>query len=345
MSKLAKYALRYGLSLGLGAVFIYWALQGIELDQLWRAATSLEWGWLGLITLSVLASLLVRAWRWLVLLAPFAPGIGLYNASLALAVGYSANVFIPRSGEALRVLSLHWTRGATITPLLGTVLLERILDVIWLLIFIGLSLLLLPSQLVQAYPWLGLFTLIALVGCVVALGGLVLICVYRRAVRIWLSQRLEPRYPRLGGKINRILAAFLDGLTTLHRPAAYLQLFVSSALLNLIYVAINYWAFLGMGLGLDFGAALVVMTVSTFGIIVPTPGGMGSYHLFFAQSLRVLYGSDQTVGLACALLVHGWTTAIYLVLGIPALLWQYWHRASRPTNPDPGPRSHFSDTP
>ena len=331
MANTAKYVLRYGLSFGLGALFIYWALQGIELDQLWISTTSLNGFWLLLISLSVLLSLVIRAWRWLVLLAPFAPHIGLFHATLALAIGYTANVFIPRSGEALRVLSLGWARGVSIPPVLGTVLLERILDVIWLLLFIGLSLLLLPARLAQAYPWLGPITLVALAGCVLVLCSLVLVCIYRQSTRAWLQQRLEPRYPRIGGKIDHILEVFLDGLTTLHHPAAYLQLVVSSALLNLIYVAINYWAFLGLELGLNFGAALVVMTVSTFGIILPTPGGMGSYHLFFAQSLRVLYGSDQTTGLACAVLVHGWTTLIYLVLGGPALIWQYTHRAEKLT--------------
>jgi uncharacterized membrane protein YbhN (UPF0104 family) len=73
------------------------------------------------------------------------------------------------------------------------------------------------------------------------------------------------------------------------------------------------------------------MTLSSFGVILPTPGAAGSYHLFFSKALVALYDVPQSAALACATAVHAIATVTYLALGGPALLWQRRRRLASST--------------
>ena len=120
--------LRYIVSLGLMAVFLYWAFEGIEPRSLWRAIAGTSVTWVAVLVFTALVTLALRAWRWRVLMRPFTTDVSLWDASVALAICYAGNVVVPRSGEALRALSLYWVRGTKIGSVLGTVVVERTLD-------------------------------------------------------------------------------------------------------------------------------------------------------------------------------------------------------------------------
>ena len=94
--------------------------------------------WAAVICVATLGTLVLRAWRWMVLMRPFAPQVSNLNASLALAICYAANVIVPRSGEVLRCVSLKWTTGASISALMATIVVERILDLFWLIVLFWL---------------------------------------------------------------------------------------------------------------------------------------------------------------------------------------------------------------
>ena len=136
-----------------------------------------------------------------------------------------------------------------------------------------------------------------------------------------------------GERAFEILETFISGLSVLRQqPTAYLEILVSSILLNAAYVFIVYVAFIGMDLhqiyDLDAAAALVIMAISSIGVIIPTPGAIGSYHLLFGEALHRLYTVPLATALACATLTHALATLTYILLGGPTLLWQ-WHRSQR----------------
>ena len=70
------------------------------------------------------------------------------------------------------------------------------------------------------------------------------------------------------------------------------------------------------------------MAISSIGVIIPTPGAIGSYHLFFSEALHRLYTVPLPTALACATLTHALANLTYVLLGGPTLLWQ-WHRSRR----------------
>jgi hypothetical protein len=71
---------------------------------------------------------------------------------------------------------------------------------------------------------------------------------------------------------------------------------------------------------------LVIMAVSSIGVVVPTPAGAGSYHFFYGQSLHVLFAVPVAAAMACATAVHAVANITYVVVGVPTLLAQRRHR-------------------
>lgn len=322
-----KQIIQYLLSFGLMGLFLYWAFSGTDPDQLWQAITNISVSWVALIFITTLGTLIIRSWRWTVLMRPFAPQVSIFDASIALAICYAANVAIPRSGEVLRCVSLKWTRGANISAIMATVVVERILDLFWLIIYVGAALVILRERINEEFPWMETASILAMAGCIAGLVGLVLVSIYQKKALAKIRPSLHWVSPKLAGPIVNILETFIGGLSALQRPTAYLEIIISSILLNTGYVLIIYEAFLGMGFDekyhLDGAAALVIMAISSIGVIAPTPGAAGSYHLFFSKALHQLYLVPLNAALACATLAHALATLTYIMIGGPALLWQW----------------------
>ena len=328
MNSTLKKGIQYFTSLGLACLFLYWAFADKDLSQLWDSITNIQLQWVAVITIITLGTLTIRAWRWQVLLKPFAPQVRTADATLALAICYAANVFIPRSGEVLRTISLKWTRKTAISPVLATVVVERIMDFFWLIVFIGLALIIQRESINEAFPSLEIASILVLALSTAALIALLILSVYKeRAVRL-IRPGLESLFPaQLAARTLNLLNTFIEGLGSLQNPLAYVQIVVSSLLLNTGYVLIIYYTFMSMELsttyGLGFYAAVVIMAISSLGVVVPTPGGMGSYHIAFALPLQQIYGLPEIEALACATLAHALATLTYLFIGGPALFFQW----------------------
>ncbi len=327
MSQTLKKTIQYSISFGLMGLLLYWAFANQDPRELWRTIAKISYSWVIIITVVTLCTLFLRAWRWTVLMRPFAPQVRIIDASLALAICYASNVAIPRSGELLRAISLKWTRQAQLSPVLATVVVERILDMFWLIVFIGLSLLVQRGPINAAFPILEVASIVVMAACLVALICLALISIYRERALEKIRPILMTVSPSLAERVLGLLRTFIEGLEALQSPVAYAQIIISSLLLNAGYVLIIYATFCGMGFdtayGLGMPAALVIMAISSLGVIVPTPGAAGSYHIAFSVALQRLYHLPEMQALACATLAHALATLTYIAIGGPALLVQW----------------------
>lgn len=325
-SRALKAFLSYAFSLTLAAIFICWAFEGIDLTTIWQAARQSSTGWLAMIVLTTLCTVAIRAWRWVVLLKGVTRVVTVTDATLALAICYSANIVAPRAGEAARALSLKWQRDVSVSATLGTVVVERILDMVWLIFFVGLSLSVIPSRLETEYPLLVSGSLLMLGGCALLVALLAYACATGESGIEIVEVQLSRISARIAGPATEILRKFVVGLTSVSGKGAYVRIFVSSAILNAGYVLIIYESFYAFGLhqshSLGAAAALVVMAISSIGIVIPVQGGIGAYHFLFANTLETLYSVDAAAALACATVVHALGNITYLTIGVPALLLQ-----------------------
>ena len=320
--------IRYVLSLALMFILLYWAFFDQDLSEIWFQLRSIPFFWITTITLLTFTTLWIRALRWRIMLRSFASNVSALDGVWALSICYAANVVVPRSGEFLRAVSLKWSRSVPVSPTLATVVVERILDVLWLIFCIGAALLLERKLINQAFPVIETLSLIALAGCSLLLLFLMAVSYYRSSALNYIEPLIEKMGSKIADPLNRILRTFVDGLESLKSPSAHVKMTLSSIFLNSGYILIIYALFASMGFtekyGLNLTSAIVIMAISSLGFVVPTPGGAGSYHLIFSMALHKIYNIPEPLALACATISHGLATITYLGIGGPALVIQWY---------------------
>jgi uncharacterized protein (TIRG00374 family) len=270
-----------------------------------------------------LIAFISRAFRWKLLIEPLGYSPSLKNTIYSLMVGYFANLALPRLGEVTRCGSLSKAESIPFTGLLGTVIIERIVDVLSLLICLFLALILEYKRLENfldtnilhpfANKWKQLVqSPLILVGLIIFVGILCLLFFY-------FIKRSRQR--RRESKITLLIRDLIRGLASiskLKRPWLF------------IFHSIFIWvlAFLGMYVcffalpstsQLGLNAALLLLVSAGLGMAAPVQGGIGAFHLLVSQGL-MLYGLSQQDGLAFATIVHSLSLVLVIVFGIISML-------------------------
>ena len=308
------------LSLALGGGLLWLALRGADLGAVRAALAGGAWGWLVPFVGVGLASVALRAWRWGLLLDAL-PGqagrVPLRLTSASVAIGYLVNYAAPRLGEVARTANVARRAPASFSAVLGTVVAERVLDVLALALalasvaalyadriggVVGAAVENVTSVAAAVPPWgVALVSLgvLALVG-----GAAVLL---RRG----------------SGRVGRALGAFRDGLATVVRTGRPAALVGSTVLLWLSYALMADLPFRLLGLSAAYGLgpaeAWAVMAIGGVGMALPSPGGTGSFHYATVQALTLLFAVPVTPAATYALLVHAAGVVFYAVLGALAL--------------------------
>lgn len=261
--------------------------------------------WLFLVCLAFMLSNVSRALRWKLLIGQLEDGrynIKWYNAFWATMVGYLVNLALPRAGELAKPATLAQYEKLPLDKLLGTIVTDRIMDVVMLLSIIGLTFLL---QFEQLYNFLMGKTkaelicaeelplveasdnswLIWLLGAGALAGVLVLILGF-----IFRKQLLQ--LP-LAQKVWGMALNFWAGIKTvfsLRRQKLFWFMF-HSVVIWLMYFLMTYFCFFAFGPTAHLGlmAGLLVFVFGAFGIVIPSPGGMGTYQIAVTAGL-VIYG-------------------------------------------------------
>lgn len=310
---LLKYSVFLGISVALFA-YVY-RDQNLEdtLNKLWHV----DYRWV-LMSIGVsLLSHISRAWRWVIALQPLGHKARLFPAFLAVMFGYAANLFVPRLGEVARCTLLKRTEGTPITRSFGAVVAERAVDLLLLLLFVMLGFLLEFDRIMaflaaQLQDGQGL-------GLKLGLAALLLTAVM---VVGWLLYRNRHRLDRLPlyDKIVSILGGIREGLFSIRRltPSGKLAYLLHSVFIWLMYYLMAYLLVFSMTETEHLPAAsgVVMLVMSAFAMVLPTPGGVGSYHYFVMLGLSFFYQIDETVGANFALLMHSSQFITVLVVGL-----------------------------
>jgi hypothetical protein len=121
---------------------------------------------------------------------------------------------------------------------------------------------------------------------------------------------------KLAGKVEYMLHMLIEGFASLKGPKNYFLTVLYSIVIMLLYGLTSYLAFFILRLEnyeqVNYGMAWVVMTIAAFGIIIPTPGGTGSYHLIVKTVLVTLYGFSDDVGLSYGIVTHTVTYVMFI---------------------------------
>jgi uncharacterized protein (TIRG00374 family) len=309
--------LRSLLLLAIAAGLLFLAFRGVKISSIVRAVGQANLWWvLGSAAFSV-AALISRAYRWKLLIEPLGYSPSLKNTTSSLMVGYLANLGLPRLGELARCATLNKAEAIPFNPLLGTVIIERVVDVMSLLVCLLLVVTIegkalgpqVRSSIVPAIDQLGLWIKLSLV---LAVAGGVLFFVW-----CYLKSRDK------GNKsfFTRLVAGVVSGvksITKLEHP--WLFLFHSILIWILYYLGV-YFCLLALPYtsGLGYHAALFALAAGGLGMSAPVQGGIGTYHLFVSRGL-MLYGLSQQDGLVFATLLHSLQILLVIVFGAASLV-------------------------
>lgn len=297
--------LRYGISATVTFLFLYLAFRGTDFGKLWDTLLRVNYWWMIPNFACLILSHFLRAWRWKYMLEPVKSDLPMRSLFSGVMVGYMVNNVLPRAGEVVRPYTIGKLEGISKSAAFGTIVVERIIDMISFLILVVLIPLVYHGPLIESFPWLVHTAVIVLVVTVVMMAIFVLLAVRRdwtnRIVR-WLEGILPKR---ISGRMEDWAHLFLDGFLFLSRPGRFVAIALLSFFIWFLYILMLYVAFFAFGLQhLGFACALVVEAISSIGVALPAPGGTGTYHAFTAQTLSRLYGIDGTLALSYATITH-----------------------------------------
>ncbi len=322
MRKRLFSVLQYIIFLGGGIFLVWWQLRSMTAKEeaSFRTAMSLANYWLLIpVILISLLSHLSRAMRWKLLMKPLDYRPSLKNVFSVVMVGYLANAAVPRLGEVLKCTLLAKYEKLHFDRLFGTILVERIFDLLCFLIFIGLTVLI-QIDVVGVYVKSKLAIVADPAGMPLWAKLLLVVCVLVFA--FYLIRFLRKKFPgnKIILKVNSFVRGLIEGVKTikeLKERKLFLahSLFIWSMYLLQIYIGFSVMedtAHLGIK------PAFSVLTLATLAMIV-TPGGIGSFPIFVKETL-LIYGILSPAGTAFGWLLWGANTSIVIIAGLAALL-------------------------
>ena len=298
--------LQYSLSAALTVLFLWIAFRGTDPVKLFALMRGANYWWMLLMFACTMASHAVRSWRWGYLLSPIKRGIGFRNLFAGVMIGYMFNNILPRAGEFARPYAISRSETLPVSSAFGTIVVERIFDTLTFLLLVALLPLVYDGPLLDSFPWLARAGWVITTVTGAGLVFLVAMMLRRDWTDRFLLRPLAWMLPRsFRVRLESQVHAFLDGFLFLKNPATFAVIVTSGALVWLLYILMTYVALFAFGLGaLGLRASVVLLTISSIGIAIPTPGSTGSYHAFTSQTLIQLYAIDPSVALGFATVTH-----------------------------------------
>jgi uncharacterized protein (TIRG00374 family) len=301
---LRNRAFQAGASLIIGTVFLWLAIARIDMAQLWVKLKQVDAGWLFLAFACYWAALTLRAWRWRIILKPVRQ-MTFGQVYGGLLVGYAANYVLPaRLGELVRADFLGRRYGVSRLSIIGTIVVERLFDVIVFIGFIlaGLWALHLRQD-SRIEPVLHAVELIS-AGCVVL--GIALVV---------LLQMKHHALPKPLAFLEDQLKSLTQGLHLVTGAPEVAALIAATAIVWTADSIATWLLCRSLSIQLGFFQLLLVMGMSCLAALIPAaPANIGAlqYALVLAFELLALPGDN---GFNLALLTQGCFVASCILVG------------------------------
>ena len=323
MNSKIKSVIKYVLLLAVGTALLWLAFRKVDIGKTIDEIKHANLFWLSLSILTGLIAFTSRAIRWNLLIEPLGYKPKLDNTLAALMIGYLVNLAVPRLGEISRCGTLSQTDNIPVEKLIGTVIFERIIDVISLLICMLLVA-------ISEYDRLGNFLnqnifdpLGSKFNSIIhspILIAVVLLFFFALFLFLFKSKKSKGMLAK-ATEIFKGIAAGLVSVRSLKKP---FQFIFHSVLIWFMYFLMSYLCFSALPATsqLSWHAGLFILVVGGMGMSAPVQGGIGAYHLLVSSGL-LLYGIAYEHGIAFATLMHTSQTVVVLVFGGLAFLYLF----------------------
>ena len=305
--------LRLLIGVMISAVFIWLALRGLHLGDVWASLRTADYWWLIPSVVVYFLAVWARTWRWDYLLRPMKQ-IPLHRLFPIVVIGYMGNNVYPfRAGELLRAYILRQQEGVAMSSSLATIVVERVFDglVMLLFVFVALPFAPLPSDSIR---------LVVILGSAVFLGALLVFFAVAAvparfmALAEWFANHFLPARFRV--PILDFSQRFIVGLAALRSGRGLLMIFLISVVIWLLE-AVKYWFVMhAFDFTVSFFALMLMNGVVNLATTLPSaPGYIGT---FDGPGIAVLtlYGVDPAIAAAYTLTLHAALWLPITLLGI-----------------------------
>jgi glycosyltransferase 2 family protein len=332
MNKKVRTILQYLFFLGLGIFLVWWSIRELTPVDKAQIRTALRQAhyWLVIPVFAILIlSHYIRGLRWRLLIEPMGYHPSATNTFLAVMIGYLANQAVPRLGEVLKCTVLARYEKIPADKLVGSIILERLIDAITLLIIFGITLAIQPglySQIIETFfgspdkpdekKMAGWLLLLIIVGIIALLVGL------------WMIIKKKSLVDLRNG-IKLIASRVWQGISAIqHLKRRGLFLFFTAFLWSL-YLFGGYLGFYALQETSHYGIreAFTVLSAGSVGMIV-TPGGIGAYAYILEKTMQ-LYGLQKGIALAFGWLLWLAQTTVILLGGLVSFALIPWYNKKR----------------
>jgi uncharacterized protein (TIRG00374 family) len=315
-----KSPLRAALVLALTGGLLAFFLRGVNLADVWEKTREADPRLLAAGLCATVTTYGLRAFRWQYLLAPI--GRARFSTAIQTTVmGFAANFLLPaRPGEVLRPYLLAKREGLPPTACFATIILERLLDLVTVLLLFGVFVLLVdPASLAgdpAMYARVKLGGLLAGGASVASLIVLFFLAGHPEKLGIW-ALKVERVLPeRLARVVAGLVESFAEGLAIMRRPAHLLGSLALSVPLWLS-IALGIWA-TSRAFHMTFGylGSFLVMTLLVVGVAVPTPGQVGGFHTAYKIAVTTFLGAPESTAVGAAIVLHAMSNVPVTLLGL-----------------------------
>jgi uncharacterized protein (TIRG00374 family) len=293
---------------------LYWMYRDFDFAEAKRIfLDEMNIWWLFASLIPITLSHIFRGLRWLITLEPlgYRPKVG--DSIDSIFVAYATNVLVPRVGEVSRCAVLTKYDKVPFSKALGTLVAERLIDMLLVLFFVCVMLL------TQLDVFLSLFAqtgtneasfskLLTSPKTYLVVAAVVVAC-----VALWIPLKKTKLY----AKVKQAIGGFVDGLLslkTMNRKGLFLLYTIGIWVGYFLEFYIAFFCF-PFTAQLTVVQALVIFAAISLAIIIPTPNGAGPWH-FVVISMMTLYGVSQTGASSFALIVHTFQTLGVIMLGV-----------------------------
>lgn len=310
-----KNILQTLLGVTIGGVFLFLTLKNKPLDEIWQSISAANWWWVSLSGFALIMVFLLRALRWRLLIQNVGYDPKKRHVVYALIMGYFVNSFTPKLGEIVRCTSLKTKSDVPVAHSLGTVVSERVYDI--MIMFAGLFVIFALEVDRLGHIMSGMFEVVASKfsdNLIVSISVLVLLAAMGYALLHFLTKK--GLFVRITGFVNDMLKT----VRSTFRIKRYRGFLLYTLLIWIALVLMNYCFLKALPEthNHNFYFAVVVLFVGSIGWAMPTPGGIGTTHFVILQ-LFLAFSLTESAGISFGVLSNGLTFVYTLVFGFIAL--------------------------
>lgn len=319
-SSVLKNTVTILVSVLVAGVFLWLALKGLDFEKIANSLKKANYLWVAAAAVFGVSAYIFRAVRWNLLLEPMGYQVSNANSLWSISFGYLMNLTIPRSGEVARSTALYGVEKVPVDKSFGTIILERVIDLVCMLVFLVLTLIFKFDAIYSFYERSGVrFNPVFIIG-IIAGGVLALVTFFR----------FKERFRKFGfiSKIIDFIDGIFAGLMSVFRLRQKGKFILLTAGIWICYFFASYLVCFSLPETSDFTLAdgCFILVVGTLGMIIPASGGIGAFNLamkFGFTALFISMGKDAVeggeLGLAYSFITLPLQIIIMLIMGLVSI--------------------------